>query len=81
MVKEVLLILLFSIVIKMSAQDERSKFAVGFNYGLGSEFNNKDYTFKNHFYKLQLYYKWKETKHFKYEILVQPEVNFGKISC
>ena len=62
----------------MSAQDVKSKLAIGFNYGFGSEFNNKDYTFTNHFYKLQLYYKLKETKHFQYEILVQPEVNFGK---
>lgn len=61
----------------MSAQDVKSKFAVGFNYGFGSEFNNKDYTFTNHFHKLQLYYKLKETKHFQYEILIQPEVNFG----
>jgi len=72
-----LLIILFLVVIKMSAQDEKSKFAIGFNYGFGSEFNNKNYTFTNHFYKMQLYYKLKETKHFQYEILVQPEVNFG----
>jgi len=72
-----LLIILFLVVIKMSAQDEKSKFAIGFNYGFGSEFNNKNYTFTNHFYKVQLYYKLKETKHFQYEILVQPEVNFG----
>ena len=78
MAKKLLLILLFSVVIKISAQDEKSKFAVGFNYGFGSEFSNKDYTFTNHFYKLQLYYKLKETKHFQYEILIQPEVNFGK---
>jgi len=69
---------MFFFAIKMSAQDLKSKFAIGFNYGCGSEFNNKDYTFTNHFYKLQLYYKLKETKHFQYEILIQPEANFGK---
>ena len=69
---------MFFFAIKMSAQDVKSKFAIGFNYGFGSEFNNKDYTFTNHFYKLQLYYKLKETKHFQYEILIQPEANFGK---
>jgi len=69
---------MFFFAIKMSAQDVKSKFAIGFNYGFGSEFNNKDYTFTNHFYKLQLYYKLKEAKHFQYEILIQPEVNFGK---
>ena len=72
-----LLIILFFVVIKISAQDEKSKFAIGFNYGFGSEFNNKNYTFTNHFYKVQLHYKLKEKKHFQYEILVQPEVNFG----
>jgi len=77
MAKKLVLILLFSVVIKMSAQDGKSKFVVGFNYGFGSEFNNKDYTFTNHFYKLQLYYKLKQTKYFQFEILVQPEINFA----
>ncbi|MDW8851783.1 acyloxyacyl hydrolase [Flavobacterium sp. MMLR14_040] len=76
--KKLLFILMFFFAIKMSAQDVKSKFAIGFNCGFGSEFNNKDYTFTNHFYKLQLYYKLKETKHFQYEILIQPEANFGK---
>lgn len=75
--KKLLSVLVFFFIIKMLAQDVKSKFAIGFNYGFGSEFNNKDYTFTNHFYKLQLYYKLKETKHFQYEILIQPEVNFG----
>ncbi|TCN57458.1 acyloxyacyl hydrolase [Flavobacterium circumlabens] len=48
-----------------------------FNYGFGSEFNNRNYTFTNHFYKAQLYYRLKETSNFQYEILVQPEINFG----
>lgn len=60
-----------------NAQDKKDNFALGFNYGFGSEFNNKDYTFTNHFYKIQLYYRVKETKHFQYEILIQPEVNFA----
>lgn len=76
--KKLLSIFVFFFLIKMSAQDIKSKIAIGFNYGFGSEFNNKDYTFTNHFYKLQLYYKLKETKHVQYEILIQPEVNFGK---
>ena len=70
------LLLLFS-ALKVIAQEEKPCLSIGFNYGFGSEFNNNDYTFTNHFYKLQLYYKLKETKHFQYEILVQPEVNFG----
>ncbi|TDO69785.1 lipid A 3-O-deacylase PagL [Flavobacterium chryseum] len=78
MIRKLLLYVFFLLCLfKMHAQVEQSKFAIGFNYGFGSEFNNKDYTFTNHFYKLQLYYRLKETKHFQYEILVQPEVNFG----
>lgn len=78
MIRKLLSGLLFLLCLfKMHSQVEQSKFAIGFNYGFGSEFNNKDYTFTNHFYKLQLYYRLKETKHFQYEILVQPEVNFG----
>ena len=60
------------------AQVRKDNFAIGINYGFGSEFNNKDYTFTNHFYKIGLYYRIKEAKHFQYEILVQPEINFGR---
>ncbi|QDW20616.1 acyloxyacyl hydrolase [Flavobacterium sp. KBS0721] len=60
-----------------SAQDKKGKIAIGLNYGFGSEFNNGNYTFTNHFYKAQLYYRIKETKHFQYEILVQPEINLA----
>ncbi|MCR4030477.1 MULTISPECIES: acyloxyacyl hydrolase [Flavobacterium] len=65
-------------VMFVNAQQKKSNYRVGVGYGLGSEFNNKNYTFANHFYKLQLYYIIKETKNFQYEILVQPEINFGK---
>jgi hypothetical protein len=70
-------LLFLSCLFETYAQVNQSNFTIGFNYGFGSEFNNKDYTFTNHFYKLQLYYQLKETKHFQYEILVQPEVNFA----
>ena len=70
------LLLLFG-VLKVIAQEEKPRLSIGFNHGFGSEFNNNDYTFTNHFYKLQFYYKLKQTKHFQYEILIQPEVNFG----
>ncbi|SHH20673.1 acyloxyacyl hydrolase [Flavobacterium defluvii] len=78
MIIRILLYLLLFIVLKIHAQNNDSRLLLGFNYGFGSEFNNKDYTFVNHFYKAQLYYKLKETKHFQYEILVQPEINFAK---
>lgn len=78
MIRKLLLTLLLLYVVKMNAQQDNSRFAVGFNYGFGSEFNNRNYTFTNQFYKVQLYYKLKETKHFQYQILLQPEINFAK---
>lgn len=79
MIRILQLSLLFLLVIfQMNGQVKERNFAVGFNSGFGSEFNNKDYTFVNHFYKAQFYYKLKETKHFQFEILVQPEINFAK---
>jgi hypothetical protein len=74
-----LLVLVFLFfVLKLSAQEKNNAFKIGFNFGFGSEFNDRNYTFTNHFYKMQLYYTLKEKKNFQYEILVQPEVNFGK---
>lgn len=78
MVRKLLLVFLLLWCVKNIAQDRKFRFALGFNYGFGSEFSNTDYTFTNHFYKVQLYYTIKETRNFKYEILVQPEINFGK---
>lgn len=76
--KSLLFVLLFHLgLFNVFAQDNQDRFAVGFNYGSGSEFNNRNYTFTNHFYKIQLYYRLKQTKYFQYEILVQPEVNFA----
>jgi len=60
-----------------SAQGKKDRVTIGFNYGFGNEFKNRNYTFTNHFYKAQLYYQIKETKHFRYEILIQPEINFA----
>ncbi|MWB96503.1 outer membrane beta-barrel protein [Flavobacterium sp. GA093] len=70
-------LLFFFSILKLAAQEKKSNFAIGFNYGFGSEFNNRNYTFTNNFYKAQLYYQVKKTSYFEFEILVQPEVNFG----
>ncbi|WP_166919362.1 acyloxyacyl hydrolase [Flavobacterium poyangense] len=70
-------LLFFLGVFQMNAQEREGNWRVGFNYGFGNEFKNRNYTFTNHFYKAQVYYRLKETKNFQYEVLVQPEVNFG----
>lgn len=76
--KRIFYIVLLFVVIQVSGQQRNGNYRAGLGYGSGSEFNNTDYTFDNHFYKLQLYCRIKETRNFKFEILVQPEINFGK---
>ncbi|HEY1195815.1 acyloxyacyl hydrolase [Flavobacterium sp.] len=76
--KRIFYIVLLFVVIQVSGQQRNGNYSVGLGYGFGSEFNNADYTFDNHFYKLQLYCRIKETRNFQFEILVQPEINFGK---
>mgnify|MGYP003576195244 FL=1 len=63
MTKKLLLSLLLLLAVRVVAQEHNSRFSLGFNYGFGSEFNNRNYTFTNHFYKAQ-YYKIKEANHF-----------------
>jgi Lipid A 3-O-deacylase (PagL) len=59
------------------AQDKKPSFNLGFHYGFGNEFKNADYTYSNHYYKLQLYYTINKPKFFEYQILIQPEINFA----
>lgn len=58
-------------------QDTISKYTIGFHHGFGSEFKNRDYSFTNNYYKIAINYKLKETKNFKYEVVLQPEINFA----
>lgn len=76
--KRIFTVVLLFAVLNINAQQKSSDFRIGMSYGFGSEFNNTDYTFTNHFYKAQLYYRLKKTRNFEYDILVQPEINFGK---
>jgi len=77
MIKRIFFVITFFFsILQLNAQN--SNFKIGLSYGFGSEFNNKDYTFTNHFYKAQVYYGFKEFRNFKYEVLIQPEINFGK---
>lgn len=52
--------------------------AIGLHYGFGEEFHNTDYTYSNHYFKLQLYRQLGAATHFQYQLLVQPEINFAK---
>ena len=59
------------------AQDDDNRVEFGFAYGLGNEFKNRNYTYTNQYFKLQLYYRIKDTKSFKYEFVLQPELNLA----
>lgn len=79
MIKKLLFFAVFFFaLLEIKAQQKNDRFRIGLSYGFGSEFNNRNYTFANHCYKAQVYYKLKESRNFNYEILIQPEINFGK---
>ena len=59
------------------SQLRKERFSFGIAYGTGSELRDKDYTFTNRFYKVQVEYVFKEGRHFGYDLIVQPEINFG----
>jgi hypothetical protein len=74
--------LFFSLILIYSfssifAQVKKSEWTVGLYYGFGSELMHSDYSYNNNYFKAQLSYTLKETKNFKYEIVLQPELNFA----
>jgi hypothetical protein len=77
MLKKKLLVLIIIFSINAFSQQSKHPIAVGINYGFGSEIKNKDYTYTNHYYKLQFNYTLSKTRNFEYQILLQPEVNFA----
>jgi hypothetical protein len=70
------LILIFSSATFYS-QNAKGETSIGFHYGFGNEIKNKNYSYTNSYYKIQVCYELKETKNFKYELVVQPEINFA----
>ena len=75
-IKCIALIFIFSIT-TFYGQNTKGETSIGFHYGFGNEIKNKNYSYSNSYYKIQLGYVLKETKNFKYEIVVQPEINFA----
>lgn len=72
-----LLLLLFLCSNPLGAQ-EKDRFSYGFAAGYGTQMRNTDFTYTNRFYKGQLGYLLYKAKIVSYEIVVQPEVNFGE---
>jgi hypothetical protein len=68
---------LFICCIPFYGQNFKNKKSIGFSHGFGNEIKNKNYSYTNSYYKLQLVYELKETKNFKYELVLQPEINFA----
>lgn len=79
MYKKLLLFLVFVFTITAYSQEKKHHpMALGLHYGFGSEFKNTDYTYSNRYIKPQLYWQIAVTKHFEYQLLLQPEINFAR---
>ena len=65
------------------AQEETSKFKIGFNYGFGETdkfpFSTDEYTYDIQFYKIQLNYLIKQWRKFDFEINVEPRIHTNKL--
>ncbi len=60
------------------SQEIKHEKSLGFSYGFGSEFENRNYTYTNHLYKLQYFYQITTSERkIKYGLLIQPEVNLA----
>ena len=77
MLKKTILFILTLTGSLLFSQEKNQNLALGFGYGTGSEIKNTDYTYTNRYFKAQFFYTFKTTKNFKFELLLQPEINFA----
>lgn len=70
-------LILFFICKIGTAQDSKHPISLGFCYGFGGSFENKDYSYTNRFFKLQGYYTINRTNKMEYQVVIQPEINFA----
>lgn len=77
--KQIFIIILWNVlsISPVFCQDNGSKFTLGASYGFGKELKSKDYTYTNRYVKGQIYYLLGTTKHFEFQLLVEPEINFA----
>ncbi len=68
---------MFFCFLSFYAQSKKNDISIGFRHGFGNEFKNRNYSYSNNYYKVQFSYVLKQTRHFKYELFVQPELNFA----
>lgn len=77
MLKKLLLFFCVFKYVTAFSQEKQPKYALGFSYGVGNEIKNTDYTYTNRYLKGQFYYTFDTTKNFRFELLLQPEINFA----
>lgn len=58
------------------AQEIKRDFAVGIYYGLGDNLGNKNYSYTSRYSKVQLSTLLKQSRNFKYQLIIQPEMDF-----
>lgn len=69
--------MLFVFPIAVHSQYKKHPMDLGLHYGFGSEISNTDYTFTNLYFKPQLYWQISDNGRLKYQLLLQPEINFA----
>jgi len=57
---------------------KQSVYFICLSYGIGGEFNNRDYTYTNNYIQGQVYYSFNHGKRWEYRLAIQPEVNFAR---
>jgi hypothetical protein len=70
-----ILFLFFSV---LYSQDRNQRITLGFYYGFGNDISKSDYGYNSHYYKLQINYAIKKSKKIRYDLSIQPEINFAE---
>lgn len=75
-------ITILSFVTSIQAQDHKESWSFGFSYGMGKQevfpFNNKNYAYHIHYYKVHLGYPIANFKNFTFEVIIEPGIYRAK---
>jgi hypothetical protein len=70
--------ILFLFFTVLYSQDRNQRITLGFYYGVGKDISKRDYSYNCHYYKLQINYAIKSPKKIRYDLTIQPEINFAE---
>jgi hypothetical protein len=70
--------ILFLFFTVLYPQDRNQRVTLGFYYGFGKDISNRNYSYNCHYYKLQINYAIKKSKKIRYDLSIQPEINFAE---